>query len=328
MQFSKGCKPNGKVDRETIRSTDEGSLSLFDGKSGVYAHQGKFYIIGEGVFLEYADLASAKQDWFGKSEEAMCAEVMQEGEPVDAIYVDDSLQFQDFFYRELYYRVQGTNPPTLSCSPVAFAEASMAMISLPALPERFSAYTFPSEMDSTTEIYFEEELFYWLMDEGEIRKTLFSSAEEGEIPQVSYIVEFDRAYFIAIPAEFAIEGRFSSLEEVLERTDYASMGEEPYEEVDYVAACLLDRVANDEEVDYIADEGLYDWMENHADYEGSYELDETDAFAIYRLFDGYFVLDPYERSVRGKYTTFDTAYDGIDEEFGDEEEDDEDDRPE
>lgn len=202
------------------------------------------------------------------------------------------------------------------------------MIQLPGLPESLSAFTFPVTLNEVTEIYFDEELCYWIFDEGEIRKTLFSSAEEGEIPEVSYIVEFDKEFFLVTPVELSVEGRFSSVEEVLAVATYESIGKEPFEEIDYVSACLLDREADDEEVDFIVDRGLFDWMEMNANYEGSYDQEEgtseTYSYDIYELFDGYFVLDPYERSVLGKFTSYESAHEGANEEFfGDEEEEDE-----
>jgi len=172
-------------------------------------------------------------------------------------------------------------------------------------------------MDEFVEIHFDADLCYWFLDEGEIRKTLFSSAEEGEIPEVSYIVEFNEEFFIATPTEHSIEGRFSSVEEVLQVADYATLGAEPYEEIDYFRVCLLDREANDEEVDYIADKGLYWWIKMNADFERTFEPEKGKrkgyTYDIYEFFDGYFVLDPNEKAVMGKYTSFVSASIGANE---------------
>ena len=200
------------------------------------------------------------------------------------------------------------------------------MIRLPGLPEGLADFTFPATLNEVTEIYFDEELCYWILDEGVIRKTLFSSAEEGEIPEVSYIVEFEKEFFLVTPVELSVEGRFSSIEEVLAVANYESIGKEPFEEIDYVSVCQLDREADDEEVDFIVDPGLFDWMEMNANYEGSYDQEEgtseTYSYDIYELFDGYFVLDPYERSVLGKFTSYESAQAGANEEFFDDEDED------
>ncbi|HKL60542.1 MAG TPA: hypothetical protein VJ863_11640 [Sphaerochaeta sp.] len=194
---------------------------------------------------------------------------------------------------------------------------------IPGLPPSLSDFTFPREMDRTTEIYFDQELCYWFLDEGEFRKTLFSSSEEGEIPEVSYIVEFKKEFFVVSPIEYSVKGRFSSIETALLEADYATIGKEPYEEIDYVKVCLLDRPANDGEIDYIEDAGLFDFLEVNADLDGSYEIeDETGevySYDIYELFNGFFVLDYDERSVLGKFTSFESAYTGAKEEYGDEE---------
>lgn len=185
------------------------------------------------------------------------------------------------------------------------------MIQLPGLPENFSSFTFPAVMDEPTEMHFDADLCYWFLDEGEIRKTLFSSVEEGEIPQVSYIVEFNKEFFIAALSEHSIEGRFSSVEVALLVADYATIGREPYEEIDYFRVCLLDREANDEEVDYIADKGLYWWIKMNADFERTFEPEKGKrngySYDIYEFFEGYFVLDPSERAVLGKYTSYVSA---------------------
>ena len=191
------------------------------------------------------------------------------------------------------------------------------MMQLQALPASLADFTFPKEIDEHTEIYFDPDLCYWFLDEGEIRKTLFSSAEEGEIPEVSYIVEFDKEFFIAIPSQHSIEGRFSSVEAVLLVADYATMGKEPYEEIDYFNVCLLDREANDEEVDYILDKGLYWWIKMNADFERTFEPEKGKrkgyTYDIYEFFEGYFVLDPNEKAVLGKYTSFVSASIGANE---------------
>ena len=200
-----------------------------------------------------------------------------------------------------------------------------AMRELPGLPASLSSCMFPSEMDEHTEMYYEADLCNWFLEEGQFQKTLFSSAEEGVIPQVRYVMEFNKEYFIVTPSEFSVRGRFSSIEATLLGTDYAVIGTEPYEEIDYVSVCLLARTANDEEVDYIADTGLFDFLESNADYEGSYEhtnsIDETCSYDIFEFFDGYFVLDYKMRSVLGKFTSYESAYDGAIAEYGDYEED-------
>jgi len=208
----------------------------------------------------------------------------------------------------------------------------VAMIELPGLPANLSVFTFPAVMDEFVEIHFDADLCYWFLDEGEIRKTLFSSAEEGEIPEVSYIVEFNEEFFIATPSEHSIEGRFSSVEEVLQVAEYATIGTEPYEEIDYFRVCMLDREANDEEVDYIADKGLYWWIKMNADFERTFEPEKGKrkgySYDIYEFFDGYFILDPNEKAVMGKYTSFVSASIGanelyeerLEDEYGDEDE--------
>lgn len=209
----------------------------------------------------------------------------------------------------------------------------VTLMSLPGLPENFSDFTFPAANDELTEMYFDADLCYWFLDEGEIRKTLFSAVDEGEIPEVSYIVEFNKEFFIATPSEHSIEGRFPSVEAVLAVTEYGTMGREPYEEIDYFRVCYLDREANDEEVDYIADKGLYWWIKMHADFERSFDPEKGKRngyfYDIYEFFDGYFVLDPNEKAVIGKYTTFVTASIGandlyeerLEDEYEDEDED-------
>ncbi len=277
MQFNNGVKPTIKVDEETIKSEAGDSRILFNGQSGIYTYGHKYYIIGENVFLEYEDIDTAKEDLFGKREFDMFEQNMEEDVLVD-------------------------------------------MIQLPGLPATLSSFSFPSEMDEYTELYFDEDLCYWFLDEGDFRKTLFSSAEEGVIPEVSYIMEYNKEYFVVSPIEFSVKGRFSSIEEALQVTDYAVIGTEPYEEIDYVSVCLLDRKANDEEVDYIADAGLFDFIEINADYEGSYEQDdgmnEICSYDIFEFFDGYFVLDYKERAVLGKFSSYESAFDGAKEEYG------------
>ncbi|MGB4407757.1 MAG: hypothetical protein WBI82_12920, partial [Sphaerochaeta sp.] len=175
--------------------------------------------------------------------------------------------------------------------------------------------------DEHTEIYYEADLCNWFLEEGQFQKTLFSSAEEGLIPEVRYVMEFNKEYFIVTPSEFSVRGRFSSIEAALLGTDYAVIGTEPYEEIDYVSVCLLDRTANDEEVDYLADAGLFDFIESNADYTGTYEhtdsSEETFYYDIFEFFDGYFVLDYKQRSVLGKFSSYESAYDGAIEEYGD-----------
>ncbi len=190
-------------------------------------------------------------------------------------------------------------------------EENGALMQLPGLPASLLSFRFPSELDEFTEMHFDEELCYWFLDEGDIRKTLFSSAEEGQIPGVSYIVELHKDFFIVTPSEHSVEGRFSSVEVALEIADYATIGTEPYEEIDYFRVCLLDREANDEEVDYIADKGLYWWIKMNADFERTFEPERGKrkgySYDIYEFFDGYFVLDPNEKAVLGKFTSFVSA---------------------
>lgn len=290
MQFSNGVKPSIKVDKETIKAESGSNRILFNGQSGIYTYGRKYYIIGEKVFLEYDNIDVAKDDLYGKRESEMFEPNAEEDAPVE-------------------------------------------MIKLPGLPASLSSFTFPAEMDVSTEIHFDADLCYWFLDEAKFRKTLFSSAEEGEIPEVSYVMEFNKEFFLVIPVEYSVKGRFSSLEAVLEIADYASIGKEPYEEIDYVSVCLLDREASDEEIDYIADRGLTDWIEMNANYEGSFEQDEgmeeLSPYDIYEFFDGYFVLDPDERSVLGKFTSYESALDGAMEEYDDDDEyDDEEDNEE
>ncbi len=195
------------------------------------------------------------------------------------------------------------------------------MMILTGLPAGLSTFTFPREMDQSTEIYFDIDLCYWFLDEGEFRKTLFSSSEEGEIPEVRYIMEFNKEFFVVCPIEYSVKGRFSSIEAALLETDYATIGKEPYEEIDYVSVCLLDRKAHDEEIDYISDAGLFEFIEMNADFDGSYEredeMGDICTYDIFEFFDGFFVLDYNERSVLGKYTSFESAYIGAKEEYGD-----------
>ena len=283
MQFNNGFKPSGKVDKETILADAGNNRILFNGHSGIYTYGKKYYIIGEKVFLAYENLEVAKEDLFGKREFEMFDETMEEDELGE-------------------------------------------LIGLPALPASLSAFTFPSVMDEFTEVHFDADLCYWFLDEGVIRKTLFSSAEEGDIPEVSYIVELAKEFFLVVPVELSVKGRFSSIEAVLEVANYASIGQEPYEEIDYVSVCLLDREANDDEVDYIDDRGLTDWMETNANYEGSFEqdegLEEVCSYDIYEFYDGYFVVDPDERSVLGKFTSYESALAGANDEYEDYDDDD------
>lgn len=276
MQFSNGTKPTSKVDKETIKREAESTRILFNGHSGIYTHGHKYYIIGEKTFLEYESLAVAKEDLYDQRE----SEMFGQDEKEDLL---------------------------------------VELVGLPALPASLSSFTFPTVTDEFTEIHFDADLCYWFLDEGTIRKTLFSAAEEGDIPEVSYIVEFNKEFFLAIPVEYSIQGRFSTIEAALEATSYASIGEKPYEEIDYVSVCMLDREANDEEVDYIDDRGLTDWIERNANYEGSFEQDEgmedLCQYDIYELYDGYFVLDPLERSVLGKFTSYESAVSGVDDEY-------------
>ncbi|MFA6681595.1 MAG: hypothetical protein WCS35_06155 [Sphaerochaeta sp.] len=200
-------------------------------------------------------------------------------------------------------------------------DALEGMMKLAGLPASLSSFTFPVDKDKATEMYFDADLCYWFLDEGEIRKTLFSSAEEGLIPDVSYIIELEKDFFIVTPIEYSVKGRFSSVEAALLASDYAAIGKEPYEEIDYVKSCQLDRKANDEDVDYISDEGLFDFIERNAYFDGSYVqgegLDEIKSYDIYEFYNGFFVLDYSEGSVLGKFSSFESAYAGAKEEYGD-----------
>lgn len=203
------------------------------------------------------------------------------------------------------------------------------LMQLPGLPASLLEFTFPAVLDEASEIHFDAELCYWFLDEAEFRKTLFSSSEEGEIPEVSYIMEFGKDFFVVSPIEYSVKGRYSSIEKAMASTDYASIGKEPYEEIDYVRVCLLDRKANDEEIDYISDAGLFDFIEASADFDGRYEredeMGELLSYEIFEFFNGFFVLDYSERSVLGKFTSFESAYAGAKEEYGDGEYEDNDD---
>ena len=284
MQFSNGVKPSSKVHKETIEAESVNNRILFNGKNGIYPYEKKYYIIGENMFLQYENLDDAKEDLFGERESEM-------------------------FDPDLEEEVLGE------------------MLRLPGLPASLSAFTFPLVVGELTEIHFDADLCYWFLDEGTIRKTLFSAAEEGEIPEVSYIVEFAKDFFLVVPVESSVRGRFSSVEAVLQKTTYASIGNEPYEEIDYVSFCLLDREANDEEVDYIDDRGLTNWIEMHANYEGSFKQDEgledLCSYDIYEFMDGYFVVDPDERSVLGKFTSYESAFAGVGDEYYEDDEEEE-----
>lgn len=327
MKYSRGIIPTPTLDPDTIMREHGTNRTLFNGQSGIYSYEGKYYLIGEELFLEYRDLAVAKEDWFGKSEKAMWEQIKEEGECIDSFVAGGKALYEDYFFNGLYYRVHNRLHTSVECSNknwnTILPVEELEMMELPSLPQHLASFMFPVLMDEVTEIYFDEELCYHFLDRGEIRKTLFSSAEEGEIPQVTYIVEFDRAFFKANPSEYSIEGRYSSVDEVLSLTQYAFLGERAYEEVDYVAVCLLDRAANDEEIDYIADSGLYWWIKMNTHFEGNYvpasrDSDE-ESYDIYQLYNGFFVLDAYEQAVLGKYTSFESAYNGAKEEFGDEE---------
>ena len=328
MQYSKGAKPATTIDRDLIMAENEADELLFNGDSGIYTYEGKHYLIGDGVFLAYTDLSVAKADWFGQSEEEMWAQIREEGEFIDSFVDDETTLYEDYYCEGLYYRVHHQGEKNVECSHQGWdSMEEIAMMSLPSLPGDLLSFEFPVMQDEHTEIYFDEDLFNWFLDRGDIRKTLFSSVEEGTIPWVRYIVKLEEDFFIATPSEYSIEGRFFSVEEVLLVVDYATIGKHSYEEIDYVKACLLDREANDEEVDYIADKGLYWWFKMNVPFEGNYVQKEGEnqgnSYDIYRLLDGFFVLDAYQRSVMGKYTSFESAYNGAKEEY--EESDDEDD---
>lgn len=269
------------------------------------------------MFLEYPTLAAAKQDWFGKSESELYEELVTEGALICSRSIAGYSQFEDYLFESLYYRVWYEEDRTfkgLTCSPSKRkipTYDSEELIELPGLPKSLSSFTFPAELDCCTEIHSDEELYAFFLEEGKIRKTLFGYAEEGEAPEVSYIVEFNKEYFLATSCENSIEGRFSSSEMVLEVVDYATIGKEPFEEIDYLRIFSLDREANNDELDCIEDEGFYAWMEENADYLDSLEQEEalgaTYVHEVYELLDGFFVLDPYEMSVTGKYTSYESA---------------------
>jgi len=317
MQFINGVKPSTKRSAQYIEEDNYNYLDLFDGTSGINEFEGKYFIIGDGMFLEYPTLAAAKQDWFGKSESELYEELVTEGALICSRSIAGYSQFEDYLFEGLYYRVWYDEDRTfkaLTCSPSKRKMPtydSEELIELPGLPKSLSSFTFPAELDCCTEIYSDEELYAFFLEEGTIRKTLFGYAEEGEAPEVSYIVEFNKEYFLATPCENSIEGRFSSSEMVLGVVDYATIGKEPFEEIDYLRIFSLDREANDDELDCIEDEGFYAWMEENAVYLGRFEQDEgisaTYVPEVYELLDGFFVLDPNEMSVTGKYTSSESA---------------------
>jgi len=335
MQFNNGVKPSTNKSAQYIENENYNYLDLFDGISGINEFEGKYFIIGDGVFLEYPTLAAAKQDWFGKSEFALYEELVTEGTLICSRSIVGYSQFEDYLFEGLYYRVwyeEDRSFKSLTCSPSKQKTPtydSEELIELPGLPESLSSFNFPIELDCCTEIYSDEDLYAFFLEKGEIRKTLFSYAEEGEAPEVSYIVEFNQEYFLATPCENSIEGRFSSLEMILEVADYATIGKEPFEEIDYPRIFCLDREANDDDLDCIEDEGFFAWMEENADYLDSFEQDEgmgvTYVHDVYGLLDGFFVLDPYEMSVTGKYTSYESASAATNEDFneyGDEDKED------
>ncbi len=80
MHFSNGVKPSTTRLAEYIEEENNNYLNLFDGTSGINTSDDKYYIIGDGVFLEYPTLAAAKEDWFGKSESELYEELVKDGE--------------------------------------------------------------------------------------------------------------------------------------------------------------------------------------------------------------------------------------------------------
>lgn len=317
MPFSNGVIPSTSRSARYIEEENYNYLNLSDGSSGINEFEGKYYIIGDGVFLEYPNLDAAKQDWFGKSEYEMYQQLITEGDYICSRSIAGYPQFEDYLLEGLYYRVWYEEDRTfkgLSCSPYKQKIPtfdSEQLVVLPGLPESLSSFTFPPELDCCTEIHSDEQLYAFFLEEGEVVKTLFGYAEEGSAPVVSYIVEFNKEYFLATPCESSIEGRFSSIDMILEVADYATIGEDPYEELDYPRIFSLDLVADDEELFCIEDEAFYAWMEGHADYLETFEQDEglgmNHINHIYEFMNGFFVLDPYEMSVTGKYTSFERA---------------------
>lgn len=328
MPFSNGVIPSTNASARYIEDENYNYLNLFDGTSGINEFEGKYYIIGGDVFLEYPNLDAAKQDWFGKSEYEMYRALITEGVFICSRSIPGYSQFEDYLFEGLYYRVWYEDDRTfkgLACSPYKIKLPtfdSEQLVGLPGLPPSLSSFTFPPELDCCTEIHSDEQLYAFFLEEGEVRKTLFGYADQDEAPEVSYIVQFNGEYFLATPSENSIEGRFSSIDSVLEVADYASIGTEPCEEIDYPRIFSLARMADDEELDCIEDEGFYAWMEEHACYHDSFGQDDGMGVTyVYELYDGFFVLDPYDMSVTGKYSSFESASLGLHALYEDEYED-------
>ncbi|MGB4407871.1 MAG: hypothetical protein WBI82_13495, partial [Sphaerochaeta sp.] len=191
MQFSNGVSPTVSVDRETIRAENETNQIWFNGQSGIYTYQNKYYIIGADVFLEYTDLNIAKRDWFGRNESEIWEQVQEEGELINSCSGVERVLYEDYFLNGLYYRIHHRIYKTVECSTLnpntMIPMEDIEMIELPGLPASLSSCMFPSEMDEHTEIYYEADLCNWFLEEGQFQKTLFSSAEEGLIPEVRYV---------------------------------------------------------------------------------------------------------------------------------------------
>lgn len=106
MKYSKGLTPTTTVDPKIIMRANDSSRSLFDGDSGIYRYKSMYYLIGENIFLEYADLALAKDDWFGKSEEAMWETIKREGECIDSSILEGKSLYVEYLFQGLYYRLE------------------------------------------------------------------------------------------------------------------------------------------------------------------------------------------------------------------------------
>lgn len=360
MRFNHGITPDSEYIKPDILGKNE--PKFYNGQTGIYESENKYFIIGKKIFLEYATISDAKEDWFGMPEAKLYELIRKEGDYMN----EDSSRFEVYEYKNKFYRVHAEIAKIIRCTTKksilenyssqgnlvisnsdeveqvdsfiqssstanvdidarddwddmfgSFSDKSTTqnkrkyrMITLQGLPEKFKHYQFPFLQDEETITYCDEALFEWFSTNCIVRFTLLNEMSnylpKKRPPELKYIVEYEKEYYVLDPFELSVTGRYLYPEIAMEDFYHEEVLEGLYE-IDYVKYYGLDNEPDDLNSWYAIDDDLCSWITENGSCVSSYSIQEqmtgTFTYSVYELFGGCFVVDRFEDKVSGKYSS-------------------------
>ena len=334
MRFETGTAPNTEYNKSLILETVP--PRFLNRQSGIYLYKNQVFIVGPDVFLHYENLTTAKEEWFGCKEEELYATIKNKGK---FLTDNNSDRARIYLYNDTYYVLYRDLPIILRCNthmditrhdspipvesidwddpfPVTItttvrtgAPYELEMIQEDTFPEQLKKFTFPYYQDEEIVEHSDYALWDWIFEHGTVHTTYKSvgSTVSSEINiDLAYVILYEGSYYFLESFGSAIIGKFLYPEIAVYGSDY-EYSYEGLHEIDYIGEYRLDRTPDDESLWTISDENLVNWMREHADYETTFYCRTAFwefSLEVYAFLGGYFVIDPFEFEVRGKYKTY------------------------